>query len=301
MKYLIIFILFTSYSPIKKYDLELNLKEGATYSQSYLSQVLIKQTIENTEQIIKMDIEGGMNFHVKKKLNSSYSIVCVYNKLKMTIQSPMGEITFSSTGDDEGIMTAILKSMIDKEFTLELQKNGKISKIENLDNIFTNALDAFPELTEPQKQQILAQLKKAYGEKAFKGNMEMTFAVFPDKKVGMGDSWENSIKLESGMSGVLKNNFTLAETNDENIIIKGNSTLTTEDKDAYVKVNGYDTRYKLSGTMTSEYKLDPDTYWIIAGSIKQDISGEVEIKDMPDKPDGFIIPMTMTSEMTIGL
>ncbi|MEP0005372.1 MAG: DUF6263 family protein [Balneola sp.] len=218
----------------------------------------------------------------------------------MKMNTPMGEMLFSSESEGVDVFSTLIKTMIGKEFTLEMSRDGTISRIENLDNIFKGMFESFPQLSEPQKQQILTQLRQAYGEKSFKGNIEMITAIFPNKEVKVGEKWENSVKLESGMSGFMNNTFTLVDLNSDAIIIEGTSQISTEDKDAYVDVNGMPTRYNLTGKMQSSYKLDPESNWVVEGKIEQEISGDAQIKDSPNLPGGITIPMVIKNDMTIG-
>ena len=128
----------------------------------------------------------------------------------------------------------------------------------------------------------------------------MITAIFPNKEVNVGESWKNSVKLESGMSGFMNNTFTLTDVNSNAIFIEGTSQISTENKDAYIEVNGMPTRYNLTGKMKTSYKLDPQSNWIAEGKIEQEISGNVQIKDNPNLPGGMLIPMIMKNDMTVG-
>ncbi|MEM6828991.1 MAG: DUF6263 family protein [Bacteroidota bacterium] len=300
MKYIIAVTILVSSVNLKKTDLGLKLKVGETYSQSYISKNTITQTINGMEQIIKMEITGGMDFLVSEDLGDRYSMSASYSNLIMKMNSPMGEIMFSSKNDGEDVFSTIMKTIVGKGFIIEMSKDGTISKIENLDVIFDGMFEPFPELPESQKQQILSQLRQAYGEKSFKGNIEMITAIFPNKEVNVGESWKNSVKLESGMSGFMNNTFTLTDINSEAIFIEGTSEISTENRDAYIEVNGMPTRYNLTGKMKTSYKLDPLSNWIVEGTIEQEISGDVQIKDNPNLPGGMSIPMFMKNDMTVG-
>lgn len=300
MKYILAAIILIFSANEKKADLGLNLKTGETYSQIYISNTTITQTIYGMEQVIKMDITGGMDFHVNENLGESYLMSASYSSLIMKMNTPMGEMLFSSESDGVDVFSTLIKTIIGKEFTLEMSRDGTISKIENLDNIFKDMFESFPQFTEAQKQQILTQLQQAYGEKAFKGNIEMITAIFPNKEVKVGEKWENSVKLESGMAGFMNNTFTLVDVNSDAIIIEGTSQISTEDKDAYLEVNGMPTRYNLTGETKSSYKLDPESNWVVEGKIEQEISGDAHIKDSPNLPGGITIPMVIKNDMIIG-
>lgn len=102
------------------------------------------------------------------------------------------------------------------------------------------------------------------------------------------------------MAGFMNNTFTLVDVNSDAIIIEGTSQISTEDKDAYVEVNGMPTRYNLTGETKSSYKLDPESNWVVEGKIEQEISGDAHIKDSPNLPGGITIPMVIKNDMIIG-
>jgi len=280
-------------------DLSLKLKVGETYTQNYVSDVEMNQSINGMDQVIKMKVESGMNFTVREATDKGYRMGVAYSKLVMDMSLPTGEMVFSSESDAEDLVTAIMKGLVGKEFEVTILKNGSISEVKNMDAIFTGMAASFPNVPEAQKEQVMAQLRKSYGENAFKGNIEMITAIFPDKDVNIGDSWKNTVKMESGFNGMVSNQFTLEEITSDQIVVKGDSQLNTQ-KESTVVNGGMPTKYDLSGTMKSSYTLDPVTNWIVSGSVSQDISGTISIEDNPNLPGGISFPMTMVSTLTIG-
>lgn len=300
MKSILTILLFIGFSGhTYKTDLGLNLKEGETYSQYYVSSSKISQTIMGMEQEVNMEISGGVNYFVKKKNKDSYTMEVSYSRMVMKTKTMAGEVTFSSEGETDDLISSLLKALIGKKFDVEMQKNGVISKIENTDRLWGEMMSVMPEMPEAQKEQVLNQIKTAYGDKAFKGNIEMITAILPDQNVKEGGTWKNTVKLESGMSAFLDNTFILAEVNDDYIMVEGESRMYTEGKEAYQEINGMKATFDLSGKVISTYKLDPETNWVIEGSIDQEMSGEVDIADNPQLPGGITFPMSIKTEMKV--
>jgi hypothetical protein len=126
-------------------------------------------------------------------------------------------------------MSTVLNALLIKPFLVKMTKSGKVMEVKNVDSIFSNVFDKFPQLTNAQKQQISTQLNQAYGEKAFKGNFEMSTAIFPDIAVSQGDKWSINIKLESGMAGKIETIHEFEDKTDSYIHITGNSKISTLD------------------------------------------------------------------------
>lgn len=296
---LLFFVSALNLANAQKTRLSLKLKEGETYKQSMTGNSIINQEIDGMKMEIKVTITGSMSYIVRKKYKESYDMDVQYDRLSMKMDLPMGEMAFDSESTDEtDIFSKIMTSMTDKPFGIKMAKNGKVVEITRIEVLFESVFDGFPMLTEEQIQPIKDQLMKAYGAEAFKGNIEMVSAVFPDERVALGDSWVIETKLQSGMEADIHSIYTYVETNKEHVLITGEATMETANKDAYVTVNGSPTKYNLDGTMTSTLKIDKKTGWIIDGKIDQRMSGDVSIK-----PGGttelMVIPMEMINAMSI--
>ena len=302
MRNLLFIILIFSFScnATSKHNLGLNLETGKVYFQNYSMETNINQEIQGQNIDMKMTAKSKVRYTVLQELDEYYEMEVKYDNLIMEMQTPYGPMEFNSEKNDPNdIFSRILSSMIKHSFMIKMNFNGTIREVKNIDKLFESVFEEFPNLPEMQKAQVEAQLQNAYGEKAFKGNFEMVTAIFPDKEVAVNESWENQIQLESGMSAKMNNKYTLLEYTKDYAVISGNSVTETEDKDAYVPVNGMPTRYDLSGTMISTIKIDSNTGWTIEANINQELGGNVEIKDNPNLPGGMTIPMKMKNKMVI--
>lgn len=292
-------ILMTS-CQAQKEKLELNLTKGETYTQKMISNMSVIQDINGQKVNINMSISGKMTYKVTDIQNSIYDLEVRYESLSMRMSLPNGVIEFSSEKiDEKDIFSSLLGIMKDKPFFVKMTKTGKVNEVKNIEALFSNMFEKFPLLTEAEKQQFQSQLMQAYGEKAFKGNLEMCSAIFPDSLVSKGDKWIIITKLESGMAANMETTYELKEVNDSDFLLSGTSKIETADKDAYIQTNGMPLKYDMSGTMSSEIKINKKSGWVIESKIKQTIKGTTQIKDNPQMPGGMTIPMTMVNQMTI--
>ncbi len=297
---LLCFISALNLASAQKKRLSLKLNEGTTYKQSMTGNSVINQEFDGMEMEFKVTISGSMSYTVTKKNKGSYDMDVHYDRLSMHMSLPQGEMLFDSESTDENdIFSKIMASMIDKSFGVKMAANGKILEINRIEVLFESIFDGFPMLSETQLQPIKDQLMKAYGAEAFKGNIEMVSAVFPDKRVAPGESWLIDTKLQSGMEADIHSTYTYAETNKDHILITGEAKMETVNKEAYITVNGSPTKYDLDGTMTSTLKVDKKTGWIIHGQIEQKMSGDVSVKP-GGTTEAMVIPMEMINIMSIA-
>jgi hypothetical protein len=295
-----IFFVTTSLQTPKE-KLELRLSKGSTYVQVITSNGTIVQTINGNAMEIKMSIVGKMSYKVTDIQDMVYNMEVRYDSLVMRMKLPTASAEFSSEKrDDRDVVSSLLGAMKSKPFLIKMTRAGKVLEVKNIDSIFSGAFDKFTHISAQQKKQILDQVMQAYGEKAFKGNMEMNSAIFPEVPVSQGDQWTISSLLESGMSAKVESVYELKNVATAYYQIVGNSTLKTADKDAYIESNGMKMKMDLSGSMTSDIKIDRLTGWIQSAVIYQNLAGNTFVKDSPQMPGGMIIPMTMKNVMTVS-
>jgi len=180
-----------------------------------------------------------------------------------------------------------------------MTKTGKIREVKNIDSLFLRVFDKFPQLSDVQKEQIRNQLMQSYGEKAFKGNLEMVSAIFHDSSVSKGNKWIINTKLESGMAGKMESTYEYKDKTDSYIQIIGDSKISTDNKDAYIESNGMPLKFDLNGIMNSDIKINKYSGWILDARITQSIKGTAYVKDNPKMPGGMTMPMIINNEMTI--
>ncbi len=93
--------------------------------------------------------------------------------------------------------------MIGNSFNVKMAKNGKILEVHNIESMIESLFEGFSYIPDNQLLKYKAQLNKAYGAEAYKGNIEMVTAIFPDNSVNKGDKWKIKTNLESGFSGLI--------------------------------------------------------------------------------------------------
>lgn len=278
--------------------IELNLTKGQTYTQKTVANSTIKQSMNGQEININMTITGQMKYVVTDIVAGVYSMDVSYVNLSMKLVHPGGEsILDSEKKDEKDVLSSVFSMMKDKPFQIKMTKLGKVTEVKNVETLYAGMFDKFPNLTAEQKEQMRAKIMQSYGDKAFKGNLEMLSAVFPDHPVAKGDTWNVKTQLEAGMSATLDGVYKLDEITSAEFVVSGSSIFATTNKDVYNEANGMSLKYNLAGTMNSVIKIDKKTGWIIEGKINQNIKGNMEFKANDKMPQGMTIPMEMTSDM----
>ncbi|WP_282127048.1 DUF6263 family protein [Marinifilum flexuosum] len=289
----------TLFVQAQKYELALNLEVGKEYIQKSNAKMTITQNFNGMPIEIGMNVKGDYTFKIMGAENNQYNMEVKYTVVEMEMESAQGKSSFSSkTPSEQDIMSTMLSRMIDKPFTMIMSQSGKVIEIKGIDNLFGSLFEGY-DLTEQQKEQILAQLKQSYGAKAIKGSFEQITAIYPEQKVKLGKTWSTETSIEAGMSVNLTTNFVLKAANTDYFLIHGEGNLASNPDAPYIKQNGMDMKILVDGQLTSEIKIDRKTGWIIDATIVQNLSGNTELKASEQMPDGMSIPMTIKSKSVI--
>jgi len=289
----------TLFVQAQKYELALNLEVGKEYTQKSNAKMTITQNFNGMPIEIGMNVKGDYTFKIMGAENNQYNMEVKYTVVEMEMESAQGKSSFSSkTPSEQDIMSTMLSRMIDKHFTMIMSQSGKVIEIKGIDNLFGSLFEGY-DLTEQQKEQILAQLKQSYGAKAIKGSFEQITAIYPEQKVKLGKTWSTETSIEAGMSVNLTTNFVLKAANTDYFLIHGEGNLASNPDAPYIKQNGMDMKILVDGQLTSEIKIDRKTGWIIDATIVQNLSGNTELKASEQMPDGMSIPMTIKSKSVI--
>lgn len=130
--------------------------------------------------------------------------------------------------------------------------------------------------------------------------MELVSAIYPSKPVKKGDKWTVNTNLEDGISGVdmeVSTEYELIDLTQGYALINGYATIETNDNIKNNEMTAMQMKFDLSGTKTSEIKVDINTGWIIEAKITQKIEGEIEMKMDNDQIKGMYGGMKISMKM----
>lgn len=302
-KLLLVTILFISYVTCfaQKTTLALNLIQGNTYYMVTSTNMAISQTVNGQLQNVNTSLTAKMAFTVTAVKDTSYAMQVKYERLGMQMELPSGTMSFESGKNDRSdIFSTIMANMTEKPFSIVMSKTGKVLSISNTEALSKGLFDNVAQLNDEQKAQFREQLMKSFGPDAFKSNIEIGTAVFPNVKVAVNDTWSVKNHSADGMQTKTTTTFTLNEVTASAYMVHGESVISPQNVNEYTEMNGMPMKYNVNGTSQYDLKIDKESGWIAEARINQVIKGNVEIKDNPKLPGGMIIPMTITDDQTIS-
>jgi len=285
----------------KKHHLELHLEQGQVYSQMTHARMQMVQKVMGQEMNIDIEIDGSMAFEVMEVQDDQYQMEAWYESLDMGMDIRMGEMQMNSDGDEMGVMMSqLLKSMTGIRFHLGMNKLGRVSEVRGVSEILDKVMAQIEDVPETQLSQIRQQMETSFSDKALVGSIQAVTAVFPRQAVRVGDSWEVNTSLQSGFAMDMQSTYVLEAAEKDHYLLRGTSSLKSVAGDEYQQVNGMDMRYDMAGSSSAEIKLDPQTGWVLNAQMAQELKGMVQIKANEQIPDGFELPMSISSDTRIS-
>lgn len=295
-----IFLVIIALAPCRAQKVKpaLNLtKDNTYYSISDLS-TSITQTMNGQSVTYTIGMSTKTSYKVLDVKDTVYTLEVNYKSIGMKMQAPgAGNMEYNSGNKDAtDIASQILYAMVDKPFTVTLSKNGKVIAVHDVEKMMS---DVFKNIKTDsvQLQQFKKQFMQSFGEKAFKSNLNETFAIYPGVKVSKGDKWTVDTQLQSVMETNVNATYQLMNITPDLYIIHGEAKLTTANSGSATQMAGMPVKYNLSGTTVSDIKADKATGWITESKLKEDLSGNISILDNPKMPGGMQLPMSVHADI----
>lgn len=293
-------ILFFSCESKEKHLFEYNLEKGSTFKQTATVESKLSQNMMGQEMLINNIVDMTMLLSVVDTNENSITLEMTYEEIKMNMDMSMGEnsqqiILDSNTPNDmvtSEDVSPLLKSMVNVPFTVVMNKQGVVEKVENFHRLFDNMVTAVdPDMEENELEQMKETIRQSFSEEQIIETFSKGFYYGTSKAVAVGESWNLPIDLEfQEMSFTGTNKLTLDSLDNEFAYISFNGTLTIAEGKNTMAVNGITATLNLEGTQTGTFKVNLKTNIPTAYLMEQSISGNIEAM-------GIQIPQTIENKL----
>ncbi|MGZ3814572.1 MAG: DUF6263 family protein [Mucilaginibacter sp.] len=284
----------------QKVKIALNLTQGSTYYMITSAKMAMTQNIGGQTQDVTTTVGGKLSFKVTAVKDTTFVMDVKYESLRFQIAAPGANMDINSEVKDKGNpISTMMDNMTHSTFTVTMSKKGRVVSIDNFDKMIAGMFDGIPSVTDAQKEQFKNQMINSFGPKALKGSLEISTAFFPDGKVAKNDKWVVNTSLESAMSAKIKTTYTLQDITESAYLVHGDALISPVENADYSEINGFPMKFSISGTSTSDLKIDKTTGWVSEAKITQAMKGTIDVKDNPKIPGGMTIPFTMNDDQTI--
>jgi hypothetical protein len=277
----------------------LHLVIGQTY---YLESTGTSSTLQNvngSQKKVNIGLSYKMAFKITAVEDTIYQMEARYQSLDMKIKLPDTSMDINSekTGKLD-TPSAIVAKMMNKPFNISLSNTGRVTSVNNMDNIIAGAFDEFPQMDASKKEQVKNQFLRSFGETAFKGCLETGLAIFPHYPVAKNDKWTVNSHIFSPAPAGVHIVYQLIDVGVDFYRVHGEGTLTSDTTAKTGGANDQPVKYEMEGSTQVDIKIDKKTGWISEVKLKQLMAGNVDLPKRPETPAGLKLPMLFNTEIT---
>lgn len=286
----------------RKVTMRYHLKEGQSYTLVNSITQTIDQNIQGMQQNSRQTILFEFDCMAEKvRRNGSTDMNFHYQRVKFAAAGDLINTEYDSADPESepNMQTMAFAALVGQQLAVQMSDRGEIVKIDGVDAILDNMLDMYGITAEAQRRQIRGTLASQFSDKALKNQFVGLSLVFPEYAIGVGDSWQQKMEVNSGFPLVLNTTYTVLSMDNNVMELSVKSDIISAPNMKPVQMNGQEIVYDLSGTQEGITRIDMRTGWTLDSNAKQDIAGTVEIIPNAQIPEGISWPIIIKSDIEV--
>ena len=298
----------------QKVQYGLKLEKGKKYYVQMITEQQISQTVMNQEQNMEQTIGMGMDFDVNDVNDrGDVWVRLTYRWMKFGQKGPMNVIVYDSSQKDVNTPLAAqgFAALLNEGFAVKLTPQGKAVQVKGLDKMRNNIAQKLH--AGPMREQMMKGLDQFLSEEAMKEWTESSFMMYPDREVGVGDSWTKTVSMTRGLPMTIANKWTLKDRKDNVATLDVASEIKTNTDAKTMEMGPTKITYELTGTQKGQVRMDETTGLMLTSKLEQQISGQVRMtmptppqaqnpdQNQPQPPQEMAVPLKIKSTTTMEM
>lgn len=241
-------------------NLGYNLKKGEQYRLEQTTKTETYITVDGVQQRTSQDFKGKLLLDVAAVLPGKIQFILRYTALQYNFNARNQNIFVDATGpSSKEPLQVALRQLIDHPFTMELQSNGLIDKVEGLDQLLEGAAATLTGLSGQAQKAYKNLLHNQFGNNAFRASMEQLLIIYPAHGIKSGTQWEETLPLRTGMQGRLDFSWHLDQWDGHTAKIGSTSKLKTDGQALFQLEDGMQATAAIEGEIQGNYLIDGQT------------------------------------------
>lgn len=266
-------------SAAEKIQYQMKFKKGQKYYLRMITEQKISQTTGAQEQTVDQTTGFGWNCDVNDVDDDGNAwLKYTYNWVKLEQKSPKKEVDYDSGKKILQVpkIAEGFAALLGENFSLKLTQLGTVEKAKGLDVVRRNVAGKLSQGT--MKEQLVKGIEHQLSADAMKELVEGVIAIYPDRPVGVGDSWSRTVVLSYGFPMIVDSKWTLKERKKGMAIIKVKSTVKPNLEAKPFEMGPAKVSYEMSGLQDGLIEIQESTGLILHSKVNQNISGLMKIQ-----------------------
>lgn len=289
----------------EKMQYKLKLQKGQKYYIKMITEQKISQTLMGQEQNAEIAMGMGIDFDVNDvNDNGNAWIRYTYRWAKLSQKTPMGEIEYDSAKGESPVPLEAqgYAALLGEGYALQITPSGEVKEVKGLEKMRSNIQAKLPE--GPIREGAMKGLEQYLGEKAIKEQTESSMAIYPDKPVGIGDSWSRTFVLSYGLAAIIDNTWTLKNRENGVATIEVVSNIKPNPQAKPMEMGTTKISHEFSGKQQGLVKIKESTGQLLHSKAEHQLSGQMKIVNTGSPPTAgqeMMIPMKINSVTTVEM
>lgn len=268
----------------EKVSIAPKLRQGMGWSYEQVSEQRSLQTLGGQE--IETRQEMALDFDqllTRVDPGGEASLEVTFRRVRQKQSSPRGSSEFDSANPDSSSSPAAqgVAAMVGAKLTIELGAKHQVLRVKGMDTILEKQLvGVAPE----QREALSAQLKGQFGDNGGREMMRPFLAFYPDRTVGVGDSWSREDTLVKPYPMRTNNNYRVISVDSKRIRLQVSGTLRTISGSAPMALGDVQMQLDLRGNTDGSIEVDRESGWLASSSTTQHLEGSLTLSGVPERP-----------------
>ena len=282
-----VFLLAASSSCAKgKVEYKLKLKKDQKFDYRTVTEQKTAQIVMGNVQETEQTTGFGFDLDVQdvdRKGNAT--LKWTYTWILYKQKGTAGQVTYDSS--KKGAVPPQAKTvaaLLGESFTTKLTPKGQVTELKGFEQMNKNIKEKLP--PGPVREHMAKGIMLQFGAEAMKETIEASWAIYPNRAVVVGDSWEKKMVLAKGFPTIQDNKFTLKERKAGAATIEVSSVLKPNPDAKPMEMGSARIKYEMAGKQNGQIKLDESTGRIIKSKITQRIAGDMTMGTGGGKAQG---------------
>jgi len=287
----------------EKIQLQMRFRKGEEHYVQMLMEQKISQTISGQQQNIEQTVGLGYDFDVKNvEANGSALVSYTYRWAKIQVKGAMG-VSFDYDSSKKGLpipqAAQGFAALLGESFSVKITPKGQVEAVEDLETMRNNVIKKLPE--GPMREGMMVGLKQFLSEEGIKELTESSMAIYPDKPVGIGDSWSKTVVLSQGNAMTVENTWMLKERKNGISFIEVKSDIKPNPAAKPLGMGSTKVSYELSGKQQGQIEIEESTGQLLRSKLNQEVSGQITMEVAGQVSQQPPIPMNIKGVVTVEM
>ena len=275
----------------------ITLNFNPTVGKKYKHTVIIETT--SNQEVMGQKVESKQNMtmyatYTITKSEEDKEFTVIYDRI-ISQQSIIGkdyvidtDAPDTMTADNAKLQANIFNALKGKAFTVVLGKDGSVKAVKGFEETINKVIAKVPSKG-PESDAVVKMMKSMFGDTFIKSMFTQAFKIFPDKKVSVNSSWNNTMNIKTIFGLQFDNTVILKSFDDKKATLSIQSIINAVGD---MELLGMKINADLKGTANGTTELERNTGMVLHSIFNQDIKGVIKMM-------GMEVPMSIKQKTTI--